>query len=239
MISKRNIFQLAVIFAIAFALKYHYSTASVDGLRWILTPTTFLVETITGTQFRFESQAGYLSDDRTFLIAVPCSGVNFLIIAFVMLTVGKIWRDRDLSWGYMPIALLASYISTLIANTTRIVIALQLRKYDLGYDYEEVHRIEGIVVYFLFLLLLFFVSERIGKQRVDVRDRRRFTTRRLIIPLTIYFAVTLGIPILRGSFYERDFWGHGLAVAITPVILLLPFVVLDLVRKVSSTSNTL
>ena len=61
--------QIVTILATAFALKYHYSTASVNDLRWILEPTRLLVETFTSHSFRFESYAGYLSDDRTFIIA--------------------------------------------------------------------------------------------------------------------------------------------------------------------------
>src|SRR5688572_13877482 len=77
--------QLGAILFFAFALKSFYSTASVNDLRWILAPTTFLVELITGKQFVFESRAGYMSADHTFLIAASCSGVNFLIISFLVL----------------------------------------------------------------------------------------------------------------------------------------------------------
>ena len=103
----RNITQFLTIFAIAFGLKYFYSTSSVNDLRWILAPTTFLVEVFSGMRFRFESNAGYLSDDRTFLIAQPCSGMNFLIIAFLMLTIGQLWREwpRGVRWRWLPIAI--------------------------------------------------------------------------------------------------------------------------------------
>ena len=224
---RRHIAQLLTILAIAFGLKYFYSTSSVNDLRWILAPTTFLVELITGMQFRFESNAGYLSEDRTFLIAQPCSGMNFLIIAFAMLAIAKLWRDRTVSWLYLPIALLVSYLTTLIANATRIVIALELRKYDLGYDYEDVHLVEGIVVYFGFLLLLFLASEKFGSDRHD----RATSMRRIAIPLMIYYVVTLGIPLVRGSFNEAEFWKHAWVVLITPLVLVLPFVLLSLVKE--------
>ena len=225
--TKRHIAQLLTILAIAFGLKYFYSTSSVNDLRWILAPTTFLVELITGMQFRFESNAGYLSEDRTFLIAQPCSGMNFLIIAFAMLAIAKLWRDRTVSWLYLPIALLVSYLTTLIANATRIVIALELRKYDLGYDYEDVHLVEGSVVYFGFLLLLFLASEKFGSDRHD----RATSMRRIAIPLMIYYVVTLGIPLVRGSFNEAEFWKHAWVVLITPLVLVLPFVLLSLVKE--------
>ncbi|HEX6124127.1 MAG TPA: exosortase K, partial [Pyrinomonadaceae bacterium] len=165
MMSKRDpvtIAQLAIILAAAFALKYFYSTASVDDLRWILAPTAFLVEFITDVQFRFESQAGYLSEDRTFLIAQPCSGVNFLIIAFLVLAIGNLRRawPQSVRWRSIPVAAAGAYVATLAANTTRIVVALKMRGLDFGYDYDDVHRVEGIIIYFGFLLLLFLASEK-------------------------------------------------------------------------------
>ncbi|HQU93523.1 MAG TPA: hypothetical protein PLK77_14555, partial [Pyrinomonadaceae bacterium] len=56
----RVVAQGFVAAAIAFAMKLFYSTSSVDDLRWILAPTTFLVELITREKFWFESHAGYM-----------------------------------------------------------------------------------------------------------------------------------------------------------------------------------
>ena len=69
-----KIIQLVLIAACALAFKYGYSTTSVNDLRWILGPTTAVVETVTGSEFHFESHAGYLKEDRTFLIAASCWG---------------------------------------------------------------------------------------------------------------------------------------------------------------------
>jgi exosortase K len=77
--------QLLLVALCALALKFYYSTATPDELRWILAPTTLLVELLSREQFEFESYAGYMSSDRSFVIAVPCAGVNFLITAFLML----------------------------------------------------------------------------------------------------------------------------------------------------------
>jgi exosortase K len=213
--------QLAALLAAAYALKSFYSTASVNDLRWILAPTTFLVELISGERFTFESLAGYMNGDHTFLIAASCSGVNFLMISFLVLTLGKLWRERAMSWTFFPIAMLAAYATTLIANTVRIVIALQMhaRNFQLaGFDAEELHRIEGIVVYFLFLVLLFITSER-----AVLRDPRRMT-----LLVAIYYAITLGVPAVRGGLLEPEFWRHALFVLLVPIILILPFAIFQL-----------
>ncbi|HSD45603.1 MAG TPA: exosortase K, partial [Pyrinomonadaceae bacterium] len=77
--------QLVLVGLCALALKFYYSTATADELRWILAPTTLFVELLSGERFEFESLAGYMSSDHRFVIAVPCAGVNFLITAFLML----------------------------------------------------------------------------------------------------------------------------------------------------------
>src|SRR5688500_16207168 len=98
--------QLFVVLLCALGLKYFYSTASPDELRWILAPTTRLVELLSGRSFEFESHAGYMSSDNRFLIAASCAGVNFLLTSFLMLSLRKLWRDRSqsTSWRLIPMA---------------------------------------------------------------------------------------------------------------------------------------
>src|SRR5688572_11319540 len=52
--------QLVAVLAGALSLKSYYSTATVNQLRWILAPTTTVVEIITGSRFHFEAHAGYM-----------------------------------------------------------------------------------------------------------------------------------------------------------------------------------
>ena len=222
--------QLVVVLTIALGLKYFYSVASVNDLRWILAPTTFLVEFITGTQFTFESHAGYMSEDRTFLIATSCSGVNFLIISFLMLVLVRAWR-RQLHWRYLPVAMLVAYATTLVANATRIVVALYLRDIDLRsgwFSFDDVHRIEGIVVYFAFLLLLFVVTERVRK---DVVANTRTLAFRSRYVLAIYYAVTIGVPLANGSYNDADFWRHAIFTISIPLVVLLPFALFSEARR--------
>ena len=94
-----------VVIVCAILVKYYYSTTSVDQLRWILAPTTLGVELVTGFNFEFESHAGYMISDRSFLIAAPCAGVNFLITAFLMLSLRRLWswfskRSANLSGAH-------------------------------------------------------------------------------------------------------------------------------------------
>ena len=125
--------QLLVVGLCALGLKSFYSTATADDLLWILAPTTALVELLSGQRFDFESYEGYMNSDRTFLIAVPCAGVNFLITAFLMLALRRLWRGRfePVTWSYIPLAGMLAYVTTLLANTVRIWFALEMQSRSL------------------------------------------------------------------------------------------------------------
>lgn len=211
----------AVLFC-AFLLKLHYSTASPNQLRWILAPTKTLVQFVSGSTFTFESYAGYLSRDRTFLIAGACAGVNFLITAFLMLTLSRMWRSRSekLSWTFIPFAALNAYVATLMANTIRISVALQLQNGKLsfgGFTHDQLHRMEGICVYFGFLMLLYVATE--GMSAKTFASRLRLCG----FPLSIYYATTLLFPLLNGAYQQgSDFWEHSLFVLLIPLFLLIP-----------------
>jgi exosortase K len=214
--------QCVVVLVCAFTLKLYYANASANQLRWILAPTTRCVELVSGTPFEFESNAGYIIGDRSFLIASSCAGVNFLITAFLMLSIRKLLRDptKGIAWGLIPGAGLIAYLVTLVANTVRISIALRLGRLpaEVGWlSPDQLHRVEGIVIYFGFLLLLYVASERIssGKPLVLVRQ--------WLFPLVIYYAITLGIPLANGaSRRETNFWEHSLFVLVIPIAVVLP-----------------
>ena len=208
--------QLATVLLCALALKFYYSNATANELRWILAPTTTLVELLSGRSFAFESYTGYMSSDHRFVIAVPCAGVNFLITAFLMLGLRRLWRDRlqGISWTFLPMTAALAYVATLIANTTRICVALEIQRRSLevnGLSGNQLHRLEGIVVYFGFLLLLFMLSERLEATKPRTA---------LLFPLAIYYATTLGIPLLNGSYRQgMPFWEHFVFVLIFPLVL--------------------
>jgi exosortase K len=218
----QRIAQWTVVLLGALALKFYYSGASANGLRWILAPTTGLVEGLSGTSFEFEPYAGYVSQDRSFVIAPACAGVNFLIAAFLMLAVRRLLSGRAQNWRFIPLAALVAYLITLIANTVRIAVALQLR--DLPevswLSRSELHRAEGIFVYAGFLLLLFMASEKLSAKK------SASLLRQSLFPLLIYYATTLGIPLLNGSYRQGlAFWEHSLFVLLIPLLLILPVAV--------------
>jgi len=223
-----RIAQLLVVLLCALSLKLCYSTASPNELRWTLAPTTTLVELISGASFEFESHAGYINSDRTFIIGGSCAGVNFLMISFLVLSLRTWWRSRSrvLSWRFIPAVALSAYLATLVANTVRIAIALEMHRYPPDISWlspNQLHRLEGIFVYFGFLLLLFAVSEKRTLDRTSSWENKWGLFGQSLLPLAIYYAITLGIPLANGAYREGSgFWEHSLFVLLTPWLLILP-----------------
>jgi len=237
----RKLYQSAAVIAAAALLKLFYSTANVNELRWVLAPTSFCVELVTGETFRFESYAGYINHDNSFLIADSCSGVNFLIAAFLMLSVLVLWgkSNRDVAWYAFPIVAATAFFTTIAANTVRIAVALKLHRMNgvtLWINPEQSHRMQGIFVYFGFLLLLYFLYERCEQGVQSETTKLLPFIRRPFIPLSIYWLITLGIPIVRGSYQNGSLFCEHLAfVVFTPLILITPFIALNHLKRRRST----
>jgi exosortase K len=159
---------VAIAALAAWGLKQHYAVASPDDLRWILEPTAQLTGAVTGTTFVPSPGEGYLSHERLFLIEKSCAGVNFMIAAFGMLVMAGLWRLDSAASGARLLgeSLLASYPAAVLVNAARIVIAMWLAAHPAawtGLDAGEIHRLEGVVVYFGGLLLLYEMAQRLDR----------------------------------------------------------------------------
>lgn len=155
----------AGVLAAAGALKLHYSTATADGLRWILEPTAWLVSRATGSPFPFEAGVGHVSTELGLILAPECAGVNFLIIAALSLVFGFA-HTRSSGAGKAALALASlavAYLATPLVNTLRI---LAILRFEPG---EELHRILGIAVYLGSLLLLNALFHRTLESRCSAR----------------------------------------------------------------------
>ncbi len=159
----------ALVVAVGGMLKYHYSVANADDLRYVLGPTAALVRLVTGAGVVAEAGAGYLSQELSILIAPSCAGVNFLVIAWCMLGVGFVHQvspgRAKLVWLALSAAL--AYTTTVVVNATRIVVgaALQSAQWDWALlPPGQVHRVEGVVVYLTALLVLYSLATSVVRR---------------------------------------------------------------------------
>lgn len=152
--------------SITYALKRHYSSADAEALRWILAPTAWLVEIACRAPFVFEPNAGYVNTTLRFAIAPSCAGVNFMIVAYCSATLGFVTRMRTLPSKLVLLLVGAglAYVSTVLVNTARIVIALALQTHPVsieGVSPEQIHSAEGILVYAVSLFSLYLLADQV------------------------------------------------------------------------------
>lgn len=165
---------LAVTLLVAWGLKRQYADARADDLEWILRPTAQVVGVMTGTAFERHPGEGYLAPSRLFLIEKSCAGVNFLIAAFGMLMFtlrGRVVSVRAAA-AVLAASFAASYGAAVVVNAVRIAVAMWLAAHPVGgaiADAADVHRLEGITVYFGGLALLYEAARRLDRRAAHVR----------------------------------------------------------------------
>ena len=166
---KTKLCVLAVMALVIWSMKRHYADARADDLWWILAPTTRVVGAMTGTTFVAVPSEGHVSHERLFVIEKSCAGINFLVAAFGMLVVALFHRVGSGLSGLCVLgaSLLTSYGAAIVVNATRITIAMWLadRPSALSaFNSAQIHRLEGIVVYFAGLVLLCEVARRVDRR---------------------------------------------------------------------------
>ena len=170
---KAKALALAAAALIAFGLKQHYAGARADDLAWILGPTATLVGAMTDATFRWQPQEGYFSRERLFLIEKSCAGINFMLAAFGMLVIATLPRvgSGASAARVVGVSLLASYAAAVMVNAVRIAIAMWLAAHPVArsaVSAADVHRVEGIVVYFGGLVLLYELAQRVDRRAARV-----------------------------------------------------------------------
>ena len=215
---KTKLLWFSLILLVVWAMKRYYSAAGADDLWWILGPTARLAGG-TAVGFVAEPGTGYLCRERMFLIGKSCAGLNFMIAAFAMLAFTLRRRVVSCASGAHVLAgcLLAAYAATVMVNAARIAIAMWLAAHPLTMSRltpAQVHRLEGVIVYFVGLVLLHELIP--GEHGVKYKFLRACT------PLAFYYAVTLGLPLANGA-GGVAFVQHALVVLAVPLMLMVLF----------------
>lgn len=206
---------------IAFGLKYHYSHADSDDLVWILAPTASLVEIVMPVTFEPEQGQGFICSKNSIIIAPACAGVNFMIISFCMIAFYGIYRLNYITekflWLFFSLA--AAFVLTLVVNTFRIILSINL--YESGFSMgwftpSRIHLAAGIIIYVSCLYIAYFTIRLIlSKYQLNIAKKtpdqtktplQPFAGKRnlsILIPIIWYWLITLGIPLVYG-WYKKS-----------------------------------
>jgi exosortase K len=207
--------------ALAWVLKAHYSQAGASGLLWILAPTAKVVEWIGGKAFYFDSLKGFVNPEYGIVIAPVCSGVNFLLVAFLMAFFSFAGRFESLKSRmiWVPVSLMLSFGLSVMANSLRIMVSMASIARNLHWGWftaGRVHLIQGIAVHFFFLVLFYIVLDWF----TGWADERRKAGKGFG-PFLWYFGVLLAVPVLTGNYKAQGglFREYAMAVVLCSVFV--------------------
>ena len=215
------------------AVKLFYRTADSELLSWILAPTTGWVQILSGIAFEKTAHVGYVSHEYRFIIAPSCSGVRFLLTAFVMMVFSFTHKldtmGKKICW--LGFSAVFAYIATVFVNGIRITVSiylpLVLSEYRLepaGMTAARLHTVIGTTVYFSMLFVIYKLAGSLCRRFLSGTGAlRQNTSRQNLTPVFWYAVMVLGLPAL-GRWYRRDwagFWQYAALVAGVCVMLLL------------------
>lgn len=157
-------FCLTVVFVVI--TKFFYRNADSTGLLFILKPVTAVVSFALNQPFEFVGAPGYSNLDGSVLIGPSCAGINFMIILFAMLTFTFIPVFNNFNRKLLTylLILISSYLIAILVNASRIITSITILKYNLlefFHDGRLVHKGVGILIYFFYLVLCYFISLKI------------------------------------------------------------------------------
>jgi exosortase/archaeosortase family protein len=137
-----------------------------------------------------------------------------MIVAFVLLSLCFLPRFRrpGARWAWLGASACIAYLATLTVNALRIVITLAMKAdptLRFGASFEQVHRIEGVVVYLGSLWLLYVCTEQGFGRRKSAFALR---TRHIAVPWLLYVGITVIVPLANGAAAHAGFTRHAATV---------------------------
>ncbi len=150
-------------------LKIAYGSADNNSLAFLLKPTNKLIELIYNSDSQAIAQNGYYHKKLNIVIDKSCSGFNFGVLCFIMLTFLALQYQNIRIYKIMilPLMLLSSYIFTIFANTSRILFSVVISKTSekfITYKPDWLHQAEGAFVYLSFLIIIYLGFEYLFKK---------------------------------------------------------------------------
>jgi len=162
----KNIFLSIAAILIFVLLKFWYSDSGNEDVLFLLKPINQLVNIATGSDSVFKPEIGYINENLNIIINKICSGFNFLLIVFLMLTfllIKHFPQDKRM-FLILPLALVFSYGFTILVTVSRILLQVVTNGI---YKAESiyVHQVEGTFMYVCCLIMLYLSADYFLKNR--------------------------------------------------------------------------
>jgi exosortase K len=219
---------LAASVLLAAGVKLAYSHCGPDDLRFMTGPTQALVGLASGIDFTYEAGYGYVNLAHRLVLSKSCTGVNYLLAVFGLLTFTLVPATPGGRRKLLLVGALAAsaYGVTVMVNALRIVLAVALHEGGLAWGWlsaERVHRLAGIVVYFVSLVGVHVVARHAAGQS---HGGAGAASPLLMAPLLSYGLVAVALPLANGALAANPllFAEHCAWIVVVTAALSLPWV---------------
>lgn len=202
-----------MVLVVAVLLKQHYSIATAADLEWMFRPVSLLLEWSTGHSFHKDANAEWVSEGADVRLVKACAGINFMLMSFMAYAwvIRPDCRVDSSAWSWIAgrvlllcAAILAAWITGLLANSLRIIVAMAVQT-----DTAEFHRLIGMLVYVPLLSLQMTIGNRSNKKEA------------LAGPVLLYLLLMVIVPLLTGNAFQYPalFMEHLLQVSIMIAVM--------------------
>lgn len=155
-----------LLFLVFLLIKGWHTQTTTEDVVFLLQPVSLLFGWCSGYASIYHRGQGYYFAEPDILIHHSCSGFNFWMIAFLMLSVllnTRIKSERLVLFS-IPAGLAGAYLLTLLSNTSRIQAALLMNQHfpALESDYKAMlHEGIGVGNNLLFLIACYYIINSI------------------------------------------------------------------------------
>ncbi len=228
------------------AVKVYYRTADSDMLSWILAPTTWWVEGLSGISFENAAPVGYVSHEYRFIIAPSCSGVRFLLIVFIMMVFSFTQRIDTMRTKifWLGFSAVFAYLATIFVNGIRITVSIYLPLVladsgclPRGMTASQLHTMIGTTVYFSMLFVIYDLAGRFCQRFfIQMEVTQWNMSGHFWTPVLWYAVMVLGIPAA-GRLYRNDWTGFLQYTVIVAGVCISVALAVCLLRKIFSSGR--
>lgn len=150
------------------SLKLLYTQTTSNDLIFLLYPTDQLVCIFKGSHSNYIPNSGYFHSNLNILIEKSCAGFNFLILFFLIsyITCLQHIKSSNERWYLLPICFVISYLLTIIANASRIIISILFKLKFTFLDNSSLHQLQGTFIYLFFLLFFYLILKHYLNKQV-------------------------------------------------------------------------
>ena len=159
-----SILYYSVLFLFFIVMKLMYTKMDNSDLHFLLNPTHAIVTLLTGSTAIFCMDKGFFFENLNIAIDKSCSGFNFWILSFIMLSYVCVSFYKTNKSKLLAILVLfaITFFTTIFVNTSRIMVAIFILKtFPKSMNYTWLHQMQGIFIYLSFLILLYITITKL------------------------------------------------------------------------------